>query len=189
MSAGHLLEKSTFSWASSATFALPESQVRSAMCHLTQTLSNRAQHSMHSSLSVWHQYVIACSSSWMHACMVCKQPCACRCSTDPLLLWDESLHAREPARLHMTDFVAHGSSAAAQAAAPVAKPFCAASPEERSQVLKALRESGEGHHAYTCPKGHLFLVGNCGSPCVAARCPDCGASIGAGSFCPNASLS
>ena len=107
----------------------------------------------------------------------------------PLFQWKKSVHAREPARLHMTAFVAQGSSASAQAAAPVAKPFCAASPEERAQVLKALRETGEGHHAYTCLNGHLFLVGNCGAPSVAARCPDCGASIGAGSFCPHASLS
>jgi hypothetical protein len=29
-----------------------------------------------------------------------------------------------------------------------------------------------------CPRGHIYVIGDCGGAAVTARCPECGATIG-----------
>ncbi|KAJ0400016.1 hypothetical protein P43SY_004666 [Pythium insidiosum] len=42
-------------------------------------------------------------------------------------------------------------------------------------LLKATRGTG---HWYSCSRGHLYLVGGCGTPDEFGRCPTCGEPIG-----------
>ena len=41
------------------------------------------------------------------------------------------------------------------------------------EVIRSL-----GTTVYKCPKGHIYLVGDCGRPMEESKCPDCGAKIG-----------
>ncbi|KAG2451305.1 hypothetical protein HYH02_003911 [Chlamydomonas schloesseri] len=59
---------------------------------------------------------------------------------------------------------------------------------EQAQVLLTLAKSecGGGRdpvawlksHVFTCSGGHLYVIGECGSPQVSANCPECGAAVG-----------
>ncbi|KAG2435719.1 hypothetical protein HXX76_006916 [Chlamydomonas incerta] len=33
-------------------------------------------------------------------------------------------------------------------------------------------------HVFTCSGGHMYVIGECGSPQVSARCPECGSAVG-----------
>jgi rRNA maturation protein Nop10 len=44
---------------------------------------------------------------------------------------------------------------------------------ESKQILRSL-----GTKWYKCPKGHLYVVGECGRPTEKSICPECGSSIG-----------
>ena len=33
-------------------------------------------------------------------------------------------------------------------------------------------------HAYTCPNGHTYFIGDCGGAVQASHCPECGSAIG-----------
>ncbi|XP_060099018.1 NFX1-type zinc finger-containing protein 1-like [Heteronotia binoei] len=47
---------------------------------------------------------------------------------------------------------------------------------ERVSIVEAMRFR-KGHW-YSCPRGHLYTVGECGWPMQESRCPECGAAIG-----------
>ncbi|XP_062987456.1 NFX1-type zinc finger-containing protein 1-like [Elgaria multicarinata webbii] len=47
---------------------------------------------------------------------------------------------------------------------------------ERVSIMEAMR-FGSGRW-YTCPKGHLYTVGQCGRPMEESRCPECRSAIG-----------
>lgn len=53
--------------------------------------------------------------------------------------------------------------------------------EEAAIVYKALLDanefSGTGH-AYRCPAGHLYFIGECGMTMQQSSCPECGNTIG-----------
>jgi hypothetical protein len=59
--------------------------------------------------------------------------------------------------------------------------------EELKEVYQALLASnpdlgnagfsGAGHF-FTCPNGHIYVIGDCGGATVEARCGECGARIG-----------
>lgn len=59
--------------------------------------------------------------------------------------------------------------------------------DEIRQVMKALIEKdrtlgnpgyhGTGH-AFRCPNGHFYLIGDCGGAVVTRPCPECGVTIG-----------
>ncbi|CAK9783071.1 unnamed protein product [Cutaneotrichosporon oleaginosum] len=55
--------------------------------------------------------------------------------------------------------------------------------EEKQAVLRAVleREYGSAGHLYQCPRGHPYMIGDCGGAMVEARCNECGALIGGGS--------
>ena len=46
---------------------------------------------------------------------------------------------------------------------------------ERDPILEA--NFGQGH-CYTCPNGHIYLIGECGRAMEESFCPECGARIG-----------
>ena len=45
--------------------------------------------------------------------------------------------------------------------------------EKEYEVIRSL-----GTTVYKCPKGHIYLIGECGRPMEESKCPDCGAKIG-----------
>ncbi|XP_069077151.1 NFX1-type zinc finger-containing protein 1-like [Pleurodeles waltl] len=47
---------------------------------------------------------------------------------------------------------------------------------ERVMIVGAMN-LGKGHW-YSCPKGHLYTVGECGRPMQESSCPECGSAIG-----------
>nr|GAT43007.1 predicted protein [Mycena chlorophos] len=49
--------------------------------------------------------------------------------------------------------------------------------DEKMKIVKALQLSHTGHF-YTCPQGHVYVIGECGGAMQRSRCPECGASIG-----------
>ncbi|KAJ6587167.1 hypothetical protein DFH09DRAFT_248112 [Mycena vulgaris] len=49
--------------------------------------------------------------------------------------------------------------------------------DERMAVVKALNFSHAGHF-YTCPQGHVYVIGECGGATERSRCPECGAPVG-----------
>ena len=53
--------------------------------------------------------------------------------------------------------------------------------EEAAIVYKALLDakefSGSGH-AYRCPAGHIYFIGECGMAMQQSLCPECGETIG-----------
>ena len=44
---------------------------------------------------------------------------------------------------------------------------------EEYEVIRSL-----GTTVYKCPKGHIYLIGECGRPMEESKCPDCGSKIG-----------
>ncbi len=58
---------------------------------------------------------------------------------------------------------------------------------EKKAIFKALMRAdsslrtpgwtGQGH-AFTCPNGHVYFIGECGGATQESRCPECGARIG-----------
>ncbi|XP_069477992.1 NFX1-type zinc finger-containing protein 1-like isoform X2 [Ambystoma mexicanum] len=50
------------------------------------------------------------------------------------------------------------------------------SEDERVMITTAM-DMGKGHW-YSCPRGHLYTVGECGRPMEESSCPECGAAIG-----------
>jgi hypothetical protein len=52
------------------------------------------------------------------------------------------------------------------------------SDEERLQIFQAVG-LGQGHW-YKCPKGHIYVIGNCGMPNQSGSCIECRAAIGGG---------
>ncbi|KAJ7163577.1 hypothetical protein C8R43DRAFT_1171786, partial [Mycena crocata] len=53
----------------------------------------------------------------------------------------------------------------------------AVSLDEQMAVVRALNFSHVGHF-YTCPNGHVYVIGECGGATVRSRCPECGSTIG-----------
>jgi len=49
--------------------------------------------------------------------------------------------------------------------------------EEMTDIVKALNFSHRGHF-YKCPKGHTFVITECGGAMESSRCPECGEAIG-----------
>jgi len=49
--------------------------------------------------------------------------------------------------------------------------------EEMTSIVKGLNFSHAGHF-YKCPKGHTFVIADCGGASVTSRCPECGETIG-----------
>ncbi|KDQ57638.1 hypothetical protein JAAARDRAFT_270513 [Jaapia argillacea MUCL 33604] len=49
--------------------------------------------------------------------------------------------------------------------------------EEKIAIVKALNFSHTGHY-YQCPKGHMFVITECGGAMEVASCPECGERIG-----------
>ncbi|KAI0047489.1 hypothetical protein FA95DRAFT_1582635 [Auriscalpium vulgare] len=49
--------------------------------------------------------------------------------------------------------------------------------QEKEDIVRALSFSHRGHW-YKCPKGHPYVITECGGADQAATCPECGASIG-----------
>ena len=47
---------------------------------------------------------------------------------------------------------------------------------ERREILAAIG-LGKGHW-YTCPKGHVYAIGECGGATQESTCPECGERIG-----------
>ena len=64
------------------------------------------------------------------------------------------------------------------------KPGQAATQEEVKMVCAALA----GHYTqfYHCRRGHMFVVGGCGTMVEHGRCPDCGKRVGPRSKCRRA---
>lgn len=60
----------------------------------------------------------------------------------------------------------------------------ALSDEEARMVFKVIEFSGGGFtgqgHWYTCPNGHVYVIGECGGAMEESTCPECGARIGGG---------
>ena len=54
--------------------------------------------------------------------------------------------------------------------------------EERVQLILAFQINDYAFdtrkHWYKCRNGHLYYVGECGTPMMQTKCPDCGESIG-----------
>ena len=57
--------------------------------------------------------------------------------------------------------------------------------EERMQLIRTFAKEYNFYayrkninHWYNCRNGHLYYVGECGSPVVQTTCPDCGETIG-----------
>ena len=52
----------------------------------------------------------------------------------------------------------------------------------RDRAIAAMAADGGGvGHWFTCPRGHLYVIGECGGAMHEARCPDCGSTVGGGS--------
>ena len=49
-------------------------------------------------------------------------------------------------------------------------------PEEKTQIVSAVNLK-QGHW-FKCPKGHVYVVGECGGPIQRTTCPECQAVIG-----------
>mmetsp|Transcript_33938 Transcript_33938/g.71265 ORF Transcript_33938/g.71265 Transcript_33938/m.71265 type:complete len:99 (+) Transcript_33938:463-759(+) len=55
---------------------------------------------------------------------------------------------------------------------------------EKRMVFEAMgfpgnnRTNGMGNHWYQCPKGHIYVIGDCGGAMTTSQCPECGATIG-----------
>ncbi|XP_065332254.1 NFX1-type zinc finger-containing protein 1-like isoform X1 [Cloeon dipterum] len=51
---------------------------------------------------------------------------------------------------------------------------------ERVEILQAM--TGQLKHGswYQCPKGHVYVIGECGGAMQTSKCPECGATIGGG---------
>ncbi|KAK7005664.1 hypothetical protein R3P38DRAFT_3038842 [Favolaschia claudopus] len=49
--------------------------------------------------------------------------------------------------------------------------------DEQMAVVRAFNFTHSGHF-YTCPQGHVYVIGECGGAMERSRCPECGASIG-----------
>ncbi|KAJ7497553.1 hypothetical protein FB451DRAFT_1211927 [Mycena latifolia] len=49
--------------------------------------------------------------------------------------------------------------------------------DDKMAVVRALNFSHTGHF-YTCPRGHVYVIADCGGAMERSRCPECGASIG-----------
>ena len=45
-------------------------------------------------------------------------------------------------------------------------------------TLKILKSKNLGTQWYKCPKGHLYIVGECGRPTEESVCPECNSQIG-----------
>jgi len=52
--------------------------------------------------------------------------------------------------------------------------------EEKRQIQQAFGFTHRGHW-YTCPNGHIFVIGECGGAMELSRCNECGAQIGGNS--------
>ena len=52
------------------------------------------------------------------------------------------------------------------------------SKKELQLIKAALGSLAYAGHAYTCPNGHTYFIGNCGLANQNATCPECGAAIG-----------
>ena len=51
---------------------------------------------------------------------------------------------------------------------------------ERQQIIKAVGLT-QGHW-FKCPNGHVYAIGECGGAMQEAKCNECGAMIGGGSY-------
>ncbi|KAJ7091139.1 hypothetical protein C8R44DRAFT_817142 [Mycena epipterygia] len=49
--------------------------------------------------------------------------------------------------------------------------------DERMAIVRALNFSHTGHF-YTCPRGHVYVITECGGATERSNCPECGAPIG-----------
>ena len=48
---------------------------------------------------------------------------------------------------------------------------------ERKMIVETMNFSKKGHW-YKCPKGHIYVIGECGGAMEKSECPECGAVIG-----------
>ncbi|KAF8588736.1 hypothetical protein K439DRAFT_1651802 [Ramaria rubella] len=55
--------------------------------------------------------------------------------------------------------------------------YNAVTQDEFTQIVKAFNFSHVGHW-YTCPNGHIYVIGECGGAMQVASCPECGSAIG-----------
>jgi hypothetical protein len=59
--------------------------------------------------------------------------------------------------------------------------------EEKREIFQALSkevggvQGGYGGHWFTCPNGHIFVIGECGGAMQESVCIECGATVGGSS--------